>query len=101
MAFTKGACQESALLPFEAFYEVRPRYDCSKGERIQTGFEIELIGSHSEEDGHLDPSCQACHKVQNQLVAVAEIVTSTLQATGDRAVTCEIYCHRKRPLMTV
>jgi hypothetical protein len=50
--------------------EVRPKYLGAGGARRQVGFDLELLGSHSSDRYHLDPTCQMCELVRGALLAV-------------------------------
>lgn len=82
---------ESLLANCTVSYGIWPHYECRDGERLQTGFEIELIGSHSAEARHIAPSCPTCHLVQAALTATADEVVRNLQITSGDSVAYEIY----------
>lgn len=76
--------------------DVRPKYMGAGDERRQVGFDLELLGSHSSDRYHLDPTCPMCEQVRAALLAViGRIVPSS-----GRSVTYEIDAHSKSIMWT-
>lgn len=60
------------LRSYAILWQLWPQYAIAHGERRQTGFEVELIGSHTLDPSHLDPGCEHCRRVRSILLAVAQ-----------------------------
>jgi hypothetical protein len=55
----------------DVFLQVWPVYSLRNKERAHVGFELELLGSHSPDPTHLDPSCPKCSRLRSALYDVA------------------------------
>ncbi len=56
----------------------------SDGTRPESAHEVELIGSHTADPNHLDPSCSACRQLRSRLQSIArEAVERVAQSAGD------------------
>lgn len=57
-------------------YEVRPHEDVVKfknvAERVKTGFDLELYGTHDHGLSNLTPGCESCLETYRQLRRIAE-----------------------------
>lgn len=51
--------------------EVWPEYVVVGREIRKVGYELELLGSHSSDSHHLDPTCPMCERVRASLLAIA------------------------------
>jgi len=55
-----------------------------------SALELELIGSHTSDPYHLDPSCPACTRLRGEMQAIAESVVEPL-ASGTHSASFEIF----------
>ena len=55
----------------DVLLQVWPVYSVRNRERVQVGFELELLGSHSLDPSHLDPCCPKCCRLRAALYGVA------------------------------
>src|SRR5512143_960243 len=55
----------------DVLLQVWPVYSVRNRERVQVGFELELLGSHSLDPSHLDPGCPKCSRLRAALYGVA------------------------------
>ncbi len=55
----------------DVLLQVWPVYSVRNRERVQVGFELELLGSHSLDPSHLDPGCPKCSQLRAALYGVA------------------------------
>jgi hypothetical protein len=76
--------------------EVRPKYLGAGGARRQVGFDLELLGSHSSDRYHLDPTCQMCELVRGALLAV----TGRIVPRSGRFVRYDINAHLNSVMWT-
>ena len=76
--------------------EVRPKYMGAGGTRRPVGFDLELLGSHSSDRYHLDPTCQMCELVRAALLAV----TRRIVHRSGRFVTYDINAHLNSVMWT-
>jgi hypothetical protein len=53
--------------------------------------EVELIGSHTADPKHLDPSCFACHQLRSQLQSIARIAVERVAPPASNAADFDIY----------
>ena len=63
---------QSLVAEYSAFWQLWPQFEQIYGERRLVGFEVELIGFHTSDLNHLDPSCPACRQVRSVLLAIAD-----------------------------
>lgn len=56
---------------YQVCWDVFPHEEMWNGERIQTGFDVELYGTHERGIDHPRPGCPHCIQVYNALVAIA------------------------------
>lgn len=59
---------------FHVCSDVWPDYTFINHEKRQTGFQLELSGTHENASGHAEPGCPECHKVYQAMVRIAESV---------------------------
>jgi hypothetical protein len=76
--------------------DVRPKYVGTGGERRQVGFDLELLGSHSSDRYHLDPTCPMCERVRAALLAV----TGMIVPKSGKSVRYEIDAYSKSIMWT-
>ena len=89
MAITADPHLAERVRVYKVCCKVWPEYVVFEGGLRQVGFELELLGSHSADAGHLDPSCPLCRRVRSTLLAVAvDFVPSSI-----KSVRCEIDTH--------
>lgn len=62
---------------YRVCWEVWPEYSSVQGAAKQTGFELELIGTHPPSVGHMSPGCVECRLVFSALVDIAEAIIPT------------------------
>jgi hypothetical protein len=65
---------------FKVCWEVWPEWAADKSHLEKTGFEVELLGTHAEGTGHVNPGCDACVEVYDALRKVAEHVVPPNQS---------------------
>ncbi|HWR16071.1 MAG TPA: hypothetical protein VN577_14685 [Terriglobales bacterium] len=73
--------------------QVWPRYVSVNGERRQDGFDLELLGSHTIDPTHLDPSCTLCQRAAVALLRIAQQVTCDQDHPTQSGVRVEICPH--------
>ena len=67
---------QSAVTEYGVFWQLWPQFDGTNGERRPVGLEVELIGSHSADFNHVDPTCPKCHHVRSALLGIADLMLS-------------------------
>jgi hypothetical protein len=67
---------QSLVAECSVFWQLWPQFEQMHGERRLVGFEVELIGFHTSDLTHLDPSCPACRHVRSVLLAIADAMPS-------------------------
>ncbi len=75
----------------EVFMHVWPVSMPSNGTQRFSAHEVELIGSHTADPSHLDPSCNACHDLRGQLERVARAAVDRVAPSPDDGVDFDIY----------
>ncbi len=65
---------QSLVTEYGVFWQFWPQFEQTHGERRLVGFEVELIGSHTSDLNHLDPSCPRCRDVRAVLLAIADLL---------------------------
>lgn len=73
---------------YNVSFQLWPEYNCENGERRQIGTEVELLGSHTSDPAHLNPSCCQCHHVRAALALLAKHAVSV--ADQKRSLLCHI-----------
>ena len=56
---------------YQVCWDVYPHEEMWNGARIQTGFDVELYGTHCRNEQHPTPGCQHCLEVYDALQAIA------------------------------
>lgn len=74
----------------DTFLHVWPVHVPSNGVGREFAVEIELIGSHTSDPGHLDPSCPACRRLRSELLSIAQTAIRRISAITS-ATEFEIY----------
>ena len=59
---------------YQVCWEVAPEYSTIGGQERQTGFELELSGTHESATQHMGRGCPACRRIYSALHAVTEWV---------------------------
>jgi hypothetical protein len=59
---------------YQVSWEVAPEYSTIGGQERQTGFELELSGTHESATQHMGRGCPACRRIYSALYAVTEWV---------------------------
>lgn len=62
---------EDLVTRYQVCWEVYPHEEIWKGERVQTGFDLELYGTHPKGADHPSPGCPQCIEVYDALEAIA------------------------------
>jgi len=78
---------------YVVFWHLWPQQAVMDNERRQVGFELELMGSHSPDAGHLDPGCTKCRGLRAALVTVAEHLADDILSKFGDSVTAEVDPH--------
>ena len=63
----------------------------NNGTGREAAVEVELIGSHTSDPCHLDPSCPACRRLRSELLLIAQTAVQRVASTSSPAVTFETY----------
>ena len=71
---------------FQVCWQVWPEYQLVGREKRQTGFAVELYGTHELGTGHVEPGCRHCHRV----FAALRVIADWILPRDDRASKCEI-----------
>jgi len=69
---------QSLVTEYGVFWQSWPQFEQTHGERRLVGFEVELIGSHTSDRNHVDPSCPSCRYVRSVLLAIADLMPGEL-----------------------
>jgi len=83
---------QSAVVEYGIFCELWPQTVTRGGDRHKIGLEVELIGSHTPDLGHLNPACSICARVRSVLLAIAKLVIHAT-ASESHALTYDINSH--------
>lgn len=83
---------QSLVSEYGVFWQFWPQLEQTHGERRLVGLEVELIGSHVSDLGHIDPACPRCRNVRAVLLAIAGLLSR--EATlGENSLTYNIDSH--------
>ncbi len=77
---------------YTIFCELWPLHDVRGGERQRVGVEVELIGSHTTENTHIDPACPKCIRLRSLLLVVAQSLVAEI-TSNSRSITYHIDSH--------
>lgn len=69
---------QSLVSQYGVFWQFWPQFEQTHGERCLVGFEVELIGSHSSDLNHIDPSCPTCRNVRAVLLTIVDLIPGEL-----------------------
>ncbi|HZW92835.1 MAG TPA: hypothetical protein VFF64_07775 [Candidatus Eremiobacteraceae bacterium] len=69
---------QSLVAEYSVFWQFWPQFEQIRGERRLVGFEVELIGSHTSDLNHVDPSCPTCRHVRSVLLAIVDLMPGEL-----------------------
>ena len=75
----------------DIFLHVWPMPVPGNGAARESAVEVELIGSHTSDAGHLDPSCPACRDLRWELLSIAQTAVQRVASTTSTAITFDIY----------
>ena len=74
----------------DVLLQVWPVYSVRNKERVQVGFELELLGSHSVDPGHLSPACSECSRLRAALYGVAGHFAREANLNGHGPLFCTV-----------
>ncbi len=93
----RGSASGSARFDFnelvtksDVLLQTWPVYSLRNKERVQVGFELELLGSHSVDPGHLDPGCPECCRLRAALYGVAGHFAHEANLNGQGPLFCTV-----------
>lgn len=89
LAVEAGPTLTELVKSYNISCQVWPEYLFVDGERRQTGFELELLGSHCSDSHHFDLTCSMCKRVLATLRAIA----GSIVPRSDNSVRYEIDAH--------
>jgi hypothetical protein len=75
----------------DIFLHVWPMSVPGNGAGREWTVEVELIGSHTSDASHLDPSCPACRDLRWELLSIAQTAVQRVASAISSAITFEIY----------
>jgi hypothetical protein len=62
---------EELVERYQVCWDVYPHEEMANGARVQTGFDVELDGTHRRDVEHPSPGCQHCVEVYDALETIA------------------------------
>ena len=65
---------EELVERYQVCWDVFPHEEFAKGARMQTGFDLELYGTHEKGVEHPSPGCPQCLRVYDALQAIALLI---------------------------
>ncbi len=83
---------QSLVTEYGVFWQLWPQFEQTHGERRLAAFEVELIGSHTSDLNHVDPSCPRCRNVRAVLLAIADLLPQEARF-GENFLTYNIDSH--------
>lgn len=83
---------QTVAAKYGIFWELWPQFAMMGSERQPVGFEVELLGCHTSDPAHLDPSCALCHGVRSALFAIANAVIEAMSFSS-RELTYDVDAH--------
>lgn len=84
---------EELVGQYHIVLQVWPQYSFLGCQRVQIGFELELIGSHSSDPNHLNPTCTKCVGVRAALRRIAGHIILHGSCGDDARYTFELFDH--------
>jgi hypothetical protein len=75
---TSNSGLQATTAEYGIFWQVWPLIDIRAGERRPLGLEVELIGGHTLDLNHLDPTCPMCGNVKSVLLTIADLMISSV-----------------------
>lgn len=75
----------------EVFMHVWAVPTSGDGTRRISEREVELIGSHTADPKHLDPSCSACHHLRAQMESIARTAVERTASSIQRPADFDVY----------
>ncbi|MBV9340872.1 MAG: hypothetical protein JO159_08285 [Acidobacteria bacterium] len=67
---------ESIIAAYGICWQMSLQVEQISGAQRLVGLEVELIGFHASDAGHLNPSCPMCHHVKSVLLDLAGLMTN-------------------------
>ena len=80
----------------DIFLHVWPMSVPGNGVARESAVEVELIGSHTSDPSHLDPSCPACRDLRSELLSIAQTAVQQVASPESGATTFDIYADPAR-----
>lgn len=80
----------------DIFLHVWPVSVAGNGVARESVVEVELIGSHTSDASHLDPSCPACRRLRSALLSIAQLAVRSVASPESGATTFDIYADPAR-----
>jgi hypothetical protein len=84
------ASAESVRLA-DAFLHVWQAHVPNNGTARESAVEVELIGSHTSDPSHLDPSCPACRRLRSELLSIAQEAVQRVTSAASAGITFDVY----------
>lgn len=75
----------------DAFLHVWQAHAPNNGTGRESAIEVELVGSHTSDPSHLDPSCPACRRLRSELLAIAQEAVRRVASAASAGVTFDFY----------
>ena len=63
----------------------------NNGTGRESAVEVELIGSHTSDASHLNPSCPACRHLRSALLSIAQEAVQRVASAGSAGITFDVY----------
>ncbi len=75
----------------DVFMHIWQAHGPNNGSGREPTVEVELIGSHTSNASHLDPSCPACRHLRSDLLSIAREAVQRLASTASAGITFDLY----------
>ena len=75
----------------DAFVHVWQTRAPGNGTGHEAAVELELIGSHTPDPSHLDPSCPACRRLRSELLSIAQEAVQRVASAVSAGITFDVY----------
>ena len=75
----------------DAFLHVWQAHLPNTGTGRESAVEVELIGSHTSDPSHLDPSCPACRRLRSELQSIAQEAVQRVASAVSAGITFDVY----------
>lgn len=76
LACTQETTLSEMVKIYNVHWEVWPEYALDHGNLRQIGVEVELVGSHTSDPKHVNPTCPRCHEVRMALSEIADTIVA-------------------------